>query len=169
MLISSIRNDNPIIFLEHKMLYNMKGEVPEDSYELPLFKADIKQPGSDVTVVAYSRMLHFALEAAQNLAEEGISVEVIDPRTIYPIDKETIINSVAKTGRLVILQEAPKTMGYAAEISAIMAEEVFEYLRAPIKRVAALDVPVAFAPVLEDYVMPKVDDVIKAVKEIIEY
>ena len=108
LLISSIRNDNPILFLEHKMLYNMKGEVPEESYEIPLFKADVKRQGSDITIVAYSRMLHFALEAAERLAQEGVSVEVVDPRTLYPIEKETIINSVGKTGRLVIVQEALK-------------------------------------------------------------
>ncbi|HHU31289.1 MAG: alpha-ketoacid dehydrogenase subunit beta [Zhaonellaceae bacterium] len=169
LLISSIRNDNPILFLEHKMLYNMKGEVPEESYEIPLFKADVKRQGSDITIVAYSRMLHFALEAAERLAQEGVSVEVVDPRTLYPIEKETIINSVGKTGRLVIVQEAPKTMGYASEISAIVTEEIFEYLKAPIKRVASLDAPVAFSPVLEDYVLPTVEDVVKAAKEVMEY
>jgi len=114
-------------------------------------------------------MLHFALEAAERLAQEGVSVEVVDPRTLYPIEKETIINSVGKTGRLVIVQEAPKTMGYASEISAIVTEEIFEYLKAPIKRVASLDAPVAFSPVLEDYVLPTVEDVVKAAKEVMEY
>jgi pyruvate/2-oxoglutarate/acetoin dehydrogenase E1 component len=169
LLISSIKDDNPIIFLEHKMLYNLKGEVPEDYYELPLYTADIKKEGKDVTIVATLRMVHFALEAAEKLAAEGISAEVIDPRTLFPFDKDTMKNSVAKTGRLLIVHEGPKTMGFGAEIAAVMAEEMFEYLAAPVRRITSLDTPVAFAPALEDYTMPKVEEIIQAVRELTEF
>jgi pyruvate dehydrogenase E1 component beta subunit len=169
LLIASIRNNNPVIFLEHKTLYNIKESVPEESYELELFKADIKREGKDVTVVATMAMVAMAELAARQLEEEGISMEIIDPMTIFPFDKETIIQSVAKTGRLVIAQEGPKVMGSGAEISAMISEEVFEYLKAPIKRVTSLDVPVSFAPVLEDYIMPTEKHIIEACKEIMDF
>ncbi|MBS3969801.1 MAG: alpha-ketoacid dehydrogenase subunit beta [Clostridia bacterium] len=169
LLISAIRNDNPVVFLEHKMLYNLKGEVPEEYYSIDLCKADIKKEGTDVTVIATMKMVHLALEAAQKLAPKGISVEVIDPRTLFPYDKETIINSVAKTGRVVIAQEGPKTGGYAAEISAMLMEEMFEFLKAPIKRVTSLDSHVPFAPIMEDYVLPGPSDVENAIQEVLEY
>lgn len=169
MLISSIRNNDPVVFLEHKLLYNTKGEVPEEPYEVELFKAEIEREGTDVTVVATMRMLDFAHKAAAKLEQEGVSVEIIDPRTLYPIDKGTIIESVAKTGRLVVVQEGPKTQGYAAEISATVMDEIFEYLKAPVKRVTNLDVPIAFSPPMEDYVMVREEHVVEACREVMEF
>lgn len=169
LLAASIRDDNPIIFMEHKMLYATQSEVPEESYVIELGKAEIKREGKDVTVVAAMKMLHLALEAAEELEKEGISVEVIDPRTLIPIDKETLFNSVAKTGRAVMVYEAPKTGGYGAELAAMLSDEMYEFLKAPIKRVASLDAPVAFAPKLEDYNMPNINDILKAIREVMHY
>lgn len=165
MLISAIRNNDPVIFLEHKKLYNAKGEVPEGDYEVELFKAEVEREGDDITIVAAMTMLDLAHKAAVQLEKEGVSIEIIDPRTIFPLDKKTIIESVAKTGRLVIAQEGPKVMGYGAEIGAMISEDIFEYLKAPVKRVTSLDVPVAFSPVLEDYINPTVDHVMAACRE----
>ncbi len=167
LLISSIRDDNPVFFIEHKMLYGLEGEVPEEPYTIPLGVADIKREGKDVTVVATMAMVHKALEAAEDLAKEGIEVEVVDPRTLSPLDKETIINSVKKTHRLVIVHEAVKQAGPGAEIAAIVAEEAFEYLDAPIKRVAAPFTPVPFSPVLENAYIPSKESIISAVKEVV--
>ncbi len=169
LLVSSIRNNNPIVFLEHKGLYNQKGEVPEEAYALPLYKANLERAGKDITVVAAMTMLNFAKKAAQELAAEGIECEIINPRTLFPLDKEAIVSSVAKTGRLVVVQEGPKFMGYGAEIGAMVYEDVFEYLKAPIRRVTSLDTPVPFAPVLEDYVMPQYADVLKACREVVAF
>ena len=169
LLVSSIRNDNPVIFLEHKLLYNTKGEVPEELYSIPLYQAEIEREGRDVTVIASQITLPMAHKAAEQMEKEGVGVEIIDPRTIYPYDKKTISESVAKTGRLVIAQEGPKAGGWAAEISAMVNENIFEYLKAPIKRVTSMDVPVAFAPVMEDYILPKADHIVKACREVMEY
>lgn len=169
LMISSIREDNPVIFLEHKMLYDVKGEVPEEPYEVEIGKAEVKREGSDVTVVATMKMVHHALAAAEEMAREGVSVEVIDMRTLIPVDVDTVLGSVKKTGKLVIAYEGHKTGGYGAEISAIVAEGAFESLRAPIKRVAALDVPIGFAPVLEDYVLPNDRDIVNAIWEVFDY
>ncbi|MEW6623997.1 MAG: alpha-ketoacid dehydrogenase subunit beta [Bacillota bacterium] len=169
LLISSIRDDNPVIFLEHKMLYSFKGEVPEQTYQIPIGKADIKKQGNDVTVITSMRMTHLCLNAAKKLAAQGINVEVIDMRTLLPIDKETIFASVAKTGRVVTVFEAPKTGGYGSEIGMMIAEEMFEFLQAPIKRVASLDVPVPFAPSLEDYVLPNEIDIEQAIQKIVRF
>jgi pyruvate dehydrogenase E1 component beta subunit len=169
LLISAIRNDNPVLFLEHKMLYNTKGEVPEEPYAIPLYEAEIERAGNDITIVATQTMLSLAHKAAEVMEKEGVSVEIIDPRTIFPYDKKTIKESVAKTGRLVIAQEGPKVGGWAGEISAMINEDIFEYLKAPIKRVTSLDSPIAFAPVLEDYVLPKAENVVKACREVMEY
>ncbi|MAT41182.1 MAG: alpha-ketoacid dehydrogenase subunit beta [Anaerolineaceae bacterium] len=169
LLISAIRNNNPVIFLEHKGLYNKKGEVPEDLYELPLYKANIVREGSDITIVAAMSMVDFAQKAAEELSGQGIQCEIINPLTLFPLDKETIINSVAKTGRLVIIQEGPKFMGYAAEIGSMVYEEIFEYLKAPMKRITSLDTPVPFAPVMEDYVMPQYEDVLKACNQLMSF
>ena len=169
LLISAIRSDNPVIFLEHKMLYNTKGEVPEEPYTIPLYEAEIERVGKDITIVATQTMLALVHKAAAEMEKEGVSVEIIDPRTIFPYDKKTITESVAKTGRLIIAQEGPKVGGWAAEISAMINEEIFEYLKAPIKRVTSLDSPIAYAPILEDYVLPKAEHVVKACKEIMEY
>ncbi len=169
LLVASIRNNNPVVFLEHKHLYNVKGEVPEELYEIPLYEAHIAREGTDITIVAAMSMLKFAHKAADEMAAKGISVEIVNPRTIFPLDKETIKNSVAKTGRLIVVQEGPKVMGYGAEIGAMLGEELFEYLKAPIKRVTSLDTPVPFAPGMEDYVLPHYEDVITACNEVMAY
>ncbi len=166
LLKSAIREDNPVIFLEHQMLLRLTGEVPEEEYLIPLGKADIKREGSDVTVVAIEFMVHRALAVANKLQEKGISVEVVDPRTVIPLDKQAIIDSVKKTRKLVIMDEEPKTGSVASEIAAIVAEEAFDLLRAPIKRVCAPDTPVPFSPVLEDFWIPDEDNLIKAITEI---
>jgi len=166
LLKSAIREDNPVMFLEHKMLLRSTGEVPDEEYTIPLGKADIKREGSDVTVVAIELMVHRALAAADKLQQKGISIEVIDPRTLVPLDKQTIIDSVKKTGRLVIMDEEPKTGSAAGEISAIVAEEAFDSLDAPIKRVCAPDTPVPACEVLENFWMPDEENLIKAVTEI---
>jgi pyruvate dehydrogenase E1 component beta subunit len=169
LLLAAIRDDNPILFLEHKILYKMKGPVPEEPYELPLYKCHIEQEGEHLTMVATMAMMGMAKKAAAELAKEGVAVEIINPRTLFPLDKETIRQSVAKTGRLVILQEGPKFMGAGAEIGAMVAEEVFEYLAAPIRRVTSLDVPVAFSPGLEDYISPKLDHALAACRAVLAY
>jgi len=169
LLVSAIRSNNPIVFLEHKGLYNKKGDVPEELYSIPLYQSKIVKEGKDITIVAAMSMVEFALRAAEELIPSGISCEIINPLTLFPMDKETIINSVAKTGRLVILQEGPKFMGYAAEIGSIIFEDIFEYLKAPMKRVTSLDTPMPFSPVLEDYVMPQYEDVLKACSEVMSF
>jgi len=166
LLKSAIREDSPVIFLTHKMLARLTSQVPEEEYLIPLGKADIKREGSDVTVVAIAFMVHRALAAAAKLQQKGISVEVIDPRTLVPLDKQAIIDSVKKTGKLVIMDEEPKTGSAASEISAIIAEEAFDLLDAPIKRVCAPDTPVPYSTVLEKFWMPDEEDLIKAVTEI---
>jgi len=166
LLKSSIREDNPVLFITHKMLVGLTSQVPEEEYLIPLGKADIKREGSDVTVVAIAFMVHRALAAAAKLQQKGISIEVIDPRTLVPLDTQTIIDSVKKTGRLVIMSEEPRTASAAGEISAMVAEEAFDFLDAPIKRVCAPDTPIPFSPVLEKFWMPDEDDLIKAVTEI---
>ena len=169
LLISSIRNNNPVIFLEHKLLYNSKGDVPEESYEIPLYEAEIVEEGEDVTIVAAMSMLPMARKVAEDLRSEDISCEIINPRTIFPLDRKTIIESVAKTGRLVIAQEGPRVLGYAAEVSAMISEDLFEYLEAPIRRVTSLDTPMPFAPNLEDFVLPKLEELRRAVVETVRY
>jgi len=167
LLKSAIREDNPVIFLTHKLLGRTSSQVPDEEYLIPLGKADIKREGGDVTVVAAAFMVHHALAAATKLQEKGINVEVIDPRTLVPLDKQAIIDSVKKTGRLVIMSEEPRTGSWAAEISAIVAEEAFDFLDAPIKRVCAPDTPIPFSPVLEKFWMPSEEDLLKAITEIV--
>jgi pyruvate/2-oxoglutarate/acetoin dehydrogenase E1 component len=163
---SSIRDDDPVFFIEHKLLYNEVGPVPEEEYLIPIGKADIKREGKDVTIVATSRMVLISLKAAEVLSEGGIEAEVIDPRTLVPLDEETILQSVKKTGKLVIVHEASKRSGYGAEIAALVCEKAFYDLDAPIKRVAALNTPVPFAPKLENYVIPDEKAIINGVKEL---
>ncbi len=167
LLKSAIRDDNPVVFLEHKMMYAMSGEVPDGDYTIPLGKAEIKRAGKDVTIVATSLMVHKALAAAETLAAEGIEAEVIDPRTLVPFDKETLFHSVEKTGRLVIVHEAVKTGGFGGEIAAMVAEECFDMLDAPIKRVAAPSTPIPFASNLESAFIPNEEKIIEAVKAIL--
>ncbi len=167
LLISSIRDDNPVVFLEHKLLYNTKGEVPEGDYSIPLGKGDIKKPGADVTVVATSRMVTYALNTAEKLSQEGIDVEVVDPRTLSPLDEEVILESVKKTHRLVIVHEEVKFAGSGAEIAAMVAEKGIDYLDGPILRVAAPFSPVPFAPSLEAAFIPSEEKIIDAVKTVL--
>ncbi len=166
LLKTAIRGRNPVMFCEHKLLYPIEGEVPEEDYTIPFGVADVKREGKDVTIVATMFMVQKALESAQALEKEGLDVEVIDPRTLAPLDKEAITNSVKKTGRLVVVSEDCKTAGVTAEIAAIVAEEAIDYLDAPIKRVAEPDTPIPFSPPLEKYVIPDEKSIIKAVKAI---
>ena len=179
LLKTAIRDDNPVLFFEHKLLYGGKGyramrgglrivsAVPEGEYLMPFGEADIKREGFDVTIVAKLLMVHRSLAAAEKLEKEGTSLEIIDPRTLVPFDKETVIDSVKKTGRLIIVEEDTKTGGWGAEVAAIIAEEAMDYLDAPIKRVSAFDVPIPASPPLENYVIPQEEHIIKAVKEIL--
>ena len=176
LLKSAVRDDNPVLVFEHKLLYGSKGprsekgalspigEVPDEEYLVPLGKAIVRRPGVDVTIVGKLLTLYRALEAAEQLAEEGIEAEVIDPRTLVPLDKELILESVRKTGRLVIVEEDNLTGGWAADIAAIVADEAFFWLDAPIRRVSAPDTPVPFAPVMEQFYVPSAERVVDAVK-----
>jgi len=166
LLKSAIRDDNPVVFIEHKTL-RAKGEIPEEEYTLPLGQADIKRAGSDVTVVTWGQMVFNVLVAAETLKKEGMEVEVVDLRTLVPLDMEAIAKSVKKTGRLVIAHEAVKSGGFGAEIAARVADELFDFLDAPIKRVGAAFTPIPWGPALEKAVLPQEDAVISAIKEIV--
>jgi len=168
LLISSIRDDNVVVFLEHKILYALQGEVPDGEYTIPLGKADIKREGKDVTVIATAQMVHVALSAAEKLAADGVSVEVVDPRTLSPLDEETILGSVRKTHRVVIVTEEVKFAGSSAELAALIAEKAFDRLDAPIVRVAPPLVPVPFSPALEKEYVPSEDKVVAAIKTVME-
>jgi pyruvate dehydrogenase E1 component beta subunit len=154
LLKTAIREDNPVLFLDNQQLMIATGPVPEEEYLIPFGKADIKREGRDITVVTYSMMVHRTLKAAETVAEQGIQVEVIDLRTLSPLDKETILKSVEKTGRLLIVHQACTTGGFGGEIAAVVAQEGFELLTGPIHRLGALHVPVPYSPVLENYVIP---------------
>jgi pyruvate dehydrogenase E1 component beta subunit len=167
LLKSAIRDDNPVIFLEHKVLYFSKGHVPEGDYTVPLGVADIRRVGQHVTVVGVHTMVGKALLAAEQLAAEGIELEVIDPRTLVPLDEETIINSVKKTGRLIVSHEAYTRGGYGAEIITRVIEAAFDYLDAPPVRVCARDVPVPYSAVLETAALPQVDDLVVAARALV--
>lgn len=166
LLKSAIREDNPVMFIEHKLLYNITGDVPCAEYTIPLGIAQVKRAGADLTIIAYSRMALLALEAAEILAREGQDVEVIDLRTLAPLDTETVLNSVKKTGKALVVEEGHKKVGMGAEISSMITEQAFDYLDAPVKRVAALDTPAPFSKVLEDRVRPKLEDILEAAREI---
>ncbi|WP_126426307.1 alpha-ketoacid dehydrogenase subunit beta [Brevibacillus marinus] len=166
LLKAAVRDDDPVLFIENKMLYGMKGEVPEAEYVIPLGTAKIVREGNDVTIVALGQMVNRAVRAAEELEAEGISAEVIDPRTVTPLDKECIWQSVVKTGRLVVVHEAVKTGGFGAELAAIVQEEVFDYLDAPIQRVAAPFTPVPYSKALEQYYLPNEESIIEAAKRI---
>jgi pyruvate dehydrogenase E1 component beta subunit len=167
LLKTAIRGSNPVFFVEHKLLYPLKGMVPEEDFTLPFGVADVKREGSDVTIFATLIMVHKALAAAEKLSKEDISAEVVDPRTLTPLDKAAIVKSVKKTGRIVIVTEDCKTAGVSAEIAAVVAEEALDYLDAPVKRVAEPDTPIPFSPPLEQFVIPDEKSIIKAVKETI--
>ncbi|MFQ5895893.1 MAG: alpha-ketoacid dehydrogenase subunit beta [Nitrospinota bacterium] len=167
LLKSAIRDDDPVLFVEHKALYQGKGPVPEGEFTIPLGKAEVKRHGKDVTVVAYSLMLGRALSTAEKLAQEGIKLEVIDPRTLSPLDGDAVVESVRKTRKLIIMHEAPLTGGFGAELSALVTERAFDALDAPPKRLACPDVPLPFAPVMEKFCIPDEEDLIKAVRELV--
>jgi len=164
LLKTAIRDDNPVIFLEHKVLYFSKGAVPEGEYTVPFGVADVKRVGKDVTVVGIHTMVGKALQAAEQLAEEGIELEVIDPRTLVPLDEQTIIDSVKKTGRLIVSHEAHTRGGYGAEIISKVVEAAFDYLDAPPLRVCARDVPMPYSAVLETAALPQVEDIVAAAR-----
>lgn len=164
LLKSSIRAGNPVIFIEHKLLYNTKGEVPEEDYLLPIGKADIKRYGRDITIVSYSRTLLFALEAAEQLAQQGIEAEVIDLRTIEPLDMDTILESIRGTGRLLVVHESHNNCGLGAEIIARVGEQAPDRLITPARRLGAKHVPIPVAETLENAVLPQTDDIVRAVE-----
>ncbi len=182
LLFSAIRDDNPVLFLEHKLLYGSTSPggkaksatgslttltpAPEDDYTIPLGVADVKREGRDATVVATHYMLHLALRAAESLASEGLSVEVIDPRTVVPLDTETILSSIAKTGRLVVASEDVRTCGFTSEIAALAAEAGPGVLKSPVRRVCAMDVPIPFAPDAEKSVLPDEEKIAEAIRAV---
>jgi pyruvate/2-oxoglutarate/acetoin dehydrogenase E1 component len=165
LLWSSIYEDNPIIFFEHRTLYGIKGEVPDEIEPIEIGKARIHREGEDVTVVATGRLVHESLKAAEQAAEEGVSVEVFDPRTLQPLDEDALIASVKKTNRAVVAHEAVTRMGWGAEVAALVQEKAFDYLDAPIARVGAKFTPIPFAPVMEEWVVPHAKDVLAAIKK----
>lgn len=169
LLHAAIEDDNPVMFYEHKLCYKTTGDVPEGKYVIPLGVADIKREGADITVVATGIMVHRALEAAEKLAEKGISIEVVDPRTLVPLDKETIVQSVMKTGRAIVVTEAVKRSGFSAELAAVIAEsESFDFLDHPIVRLAGKEVPIPYQPELEKRAVPQVEDIVAAAESVMQ-
>ena len=168
LLISSIKDDDPVIFIEHKGLYGIKGPVPKDEYEVPLGVADVKRKGKDVTIVATAAMVHKSLRVAEKLAKEGVDIEVVDPRSLKPLDLDTILGSIKKTGRLVVVDEGYPRCGFATDIAAIAAGMAFRDLKAPVKLVTPPDTPVPFSPALEPEWMPSENDIEKAVRKTVE-
>jgi len=166
LLKTAIRDDNPVVFIEDKLMFPTKGLVPEEEYTLPLGVADIKRVGSDITLVATSSMVQVALGAAEYLAETGIDAEVIDPRTTWPLDKITLVDSAKKTGRAIVIDEGYEQYGVTAELSSVIAEGAFYYLDTPVKRMGAMNVPVPFSPILEDQTVPTVEKVVALAKEL---
>lgn len=170
LLKSAIRDNNPVLFFEHKFLYRrIKEEIPAGDYTVPLGKAVVRRPGRDLTIVTYAAMVHTCLEAAEQLAQEGIEVELIDLRTLLPLDRETILQSVRKTNKLLVVHEDTKTGGIAGEIAALVCENAFEELDGPILRVTALDTPVPYSPPLEERFLPNVNDVVRTARELARY
>jgi pyruvate dehydrogenase E1 component beta subunit len=165
LLAAAIRDDDPVVFFEHKMLYTVEGEVPDGEHVVPLGQADVKRPGDRVTVVAIGRMVHVALEAAETLASEGVSVEVVDPRTLSPLDEDTILGSVRKTRRAVLVDEDNPRCSMATDLAALIASQAFDDLDAPPQLVTAPHTPVPFSPVLEDFYLPTPERVVQAVRE----
>ena len=170
LLISAIRDPNPVLYFEHKFLYRrIKAVLPEGDWVVPIGKADVKRPGNDISVITYGAMVHVALDAAEILAKEGIELEVVDLRSLMPLDKEAIFESVSKTSKAIVLHEDNKTGGVGAEIAALLSEECFNHLDGPILRVAAPDTPVPFSTPLEEYFLPKAADVVAAAKKLAAY
>jgi len=169
LLISSIRDNNPVVFVEHKLLYKVKGPVPEEAYAIPLGRADVKRAGRDLTIVATSIMVSRSLQAAEALAKEGIEAEVVDPRTLKPLDLDALVQSVKRTGRVLIVHEAAKTGGYGGELAAELAEsEAFGYLDAPIVRLAGRDMPIPYNRNLEIHTVPQVEDIVVKARELVK-
>jgi acetoin:2,6-dichlorophenolindophenol oxidoreductase subunit beta len=167
LLVQAIRDNNPVLFMEHKLLYRMKGPVPEENYAIPLQSAEVKREGRHLTIVAYSIMVPKAMEAADKLAAEGIEVEVVDPRCLKPLDADTIIQSVCKTGRVLITHEAPVTGGFGGELAAVIASsEAFDYLDAPIRRLGGRDIPIPYNRTLERAAVPQVEDIVAAARSL---
>jgi acetoin:2,6-dichlorophenolindophenol oxidoreductase subunit beta len=164
LLWTSIYDDNPVIFFEHRLLYPVKGEVPEEIEPIPLGKARTIREGTDVTVIAIGPLVHRAVEAAKQAEEDGISVEIIDPRTLQPLDEDALVASVKKTNRAVVAHEAVTRMGFGAEVTSVLQYKAFDYLDAPIERVGAKFAPLAFAPVMENFIIPHAEDVLAAIK-----
>jgi pyruvate dehydrogenase E1 component beta subunit len=167
MLKAAIRSDDPVLFIEHATLYQVRGEVPEGEYIIPLDKAKVQRPGRDVTLVTYSKMLEISLKASEQLAKEGIEVEIVDLRSLRPLDMEPILTSFRKTNKAVIVEEGWRSYGVGAEVASRIYEEAFDYVDSPIKRVAQTEVPLPYNRNLEQMALPQVDDVIRAVKEVI--
>ena len=167
---AAVRDDDPVIFQEHKFLYRrIKEDLPADEYVVPLGEARVHREGGDLTIVTWAAMVHTAAEAAEALAADGVEVEIVDLRTLVPLDEEAVLRSVAKTGRAIVLHEAPRTGGFGGEIAATIAEKAFEYLDAPIVRVTAPDTPVPYSPPLEEYYLPGKDDVLEAARKLLDY
>lgn len=164
LLKTAIRDDNPVVFIEHKSLYGTKGHVPTEEYTIPFGEASVRRPGTDITLVAISAMVHKAMDAAELLASKGISAEVIDPRTVAPLDKSTILDSIRKTGRLAIIDEAYAKCGFAAEIAALAAEEALDFLDAPVLRICSLPAPHGFSPSLVGAVLPSPDRIVREIE-----
>src|SRR5438132_9068936 len=169
LLIQAIRDDDPVIFCEHKLMYDLRTEVPDEPYAIPFGEANIVRDGDDVTVVALSRMVHYTNEAAETLAKDGIECELIDPRTTSPFDEDTILESVERTGRLVVVDEATPRCGMAADIAALVADKAFAALKAPVKRVTAPHPPAPFAPSLEKLYIPSPERIAEAIREVHKY
>jgi 2-oxoisovalerate dehydrogenase E1 component beta subunit len=170
LLKSAVRDDDPVLFFEHKLLYRrVKEELPPDDYVVPIGKAAVRREGRDLSVVTFGAMVHVALEAAAALAADGVEAEVVDLRTLAPLDRDAILSSVAKTSKAIVLHEASRTGGIGGEIAAIIAEEAFEYLDGPVTRVASLDVPTPFSPTLEKAYLPNVDRLVAAAKRLVNY
>lgn len=167
LTIAAIRDDNPVMVLEHKLLYAMEGEVPDENEPIPIGKADIKREGKDVTIIATGMMVHKALNAANQLAAQGVEAEIIDPRSLFPIDKDTIYDSIKKTHKAVVVSEEVKRGAWTAELASMIAEDVFDYLDAPIIRIGALNTPIPFSRTLENFVVPNETDIINAVQAIV--
>lgn len=167
---AAVRDDDPVIFQEHKFLYRrIKEDLPAEEYVVPLGEARIHRAGGDLTIVTWAAMVHTAAEAAEALAADGVEVEIVDLRTLVPLDEEAVLRSVAKTGRAIVLHEAPRTGGFGGEIAATIVEKAFEYLDAPIVRVTAPDTPVPYSPPLEEYYLPGKDDVLEAARKLLDY
>ncbi|HJZ68080.1 MAG TPA: transketolase C-terminal domain-containing protein, partial [Blastocatellia bacterium] len=169
---AAIRDEDPVLFFEHKLLYRspkIKQEVPADDYIVPIGKASVRRQGRDLSIITYGATVYTALDAAERLKGEDIDAEVIDLRTLMPFDREAIVESVKKTSKVIILHEATRTGGMAGELTAVINEDAFEYLDAPVMRVTSIDTPVPYAPPLEEFFLPQVDDVIKAARTLAAY